>query len=649
MPITFGQVFVQGEVGSGEAITGTLADGTALNMQVDVKAHHTDGSLRHAVISTVLPQLSAGQPQTIKLVKTNPYSAAPPAMAMTDLLNSGFEASVSIHMGGTTYTASAATLLNGGTAAPWLAGPHVNEWIVAAPLKTAGGVAHPHLTARFAIRSYAGLGKAKVDVIIENGWAYEPNPQDFTYDVQVTVGGQPAYSRTALTHYHHARWRKSFWWGTAPQAHLRHSTAYLIASRAVPNYDQSIAISESGLSYFKSIFDAAPTGPMGNGIATAYMPTTGGRPDIGLIPAWGAMTILSMDRRAKDLTLAMGDLAGSWPTHYRDRLTGRPISLADYPYMTLYPATSDSFNPVANRQESMPACVAGCSNPNVADTDHQPAFSYLPYLLTGEHYHLEELQFYAMWSVGSGVPAYREYGKGLVYSSQIRGQAWVLRNLYDAAYILPDSDPMKGQINHILANNLAWFNANYTHNPGANVFGALIHSYAFAYNNETGIAPWQDDFFTSVIGHAAERGFPGTPALLAWKAKFSVGRMTDPGYCWVMGSIYAFNLRTTNASPLYTTYAQAYQASVSPALLAAPCASTAMAGVIQAETGTPMVGGAMIGYPTSATGFPANMQPALAYARDAGIMNADTAWNKFNQRQLKADYSTEPQFAIVPR
>jgi hypothetical protein len=62
-----------------------------------------------------------------------------------------------------------------------------------------------------------------------------------------------------------------------------------------------------------------------------------------------------------------------------------------------------------------------------------------------------------------------------------------------------------------------------------------------------------------------------------------------------------------------------------------------------------MVAGAMTGYPTSPTGFPANMQPALAYAKDSGIANADTAWTKFSQRQLKADYSTEPQFAIVPR
>lgn len=57
----------------------------------------------------------------------------------------------------------------------------------------------------------------------------------------------------------------------------------------------------------------------------------------------------------------------------------------------------------------------------------------------------------------------------------------------------------------------------------------------------------------------------------------------------------------------------------------------------------------MTGYPTSATGFPANMQPALAYAKDSGIANAANAWDIFSLRQLKADYSAEPQFAIVPR
>jgi len=658
VPLTFGQVFVQGEVGQTQSITATLADGTPLALQVDAKARHADGSLRHAVLSTVLPQLAAGQTQTIKLVKTAAYTGAPSATALTDLLNGGFDTVVNVTIGGTVYSASAATLLGAGTPPTWLAGPHVNEWLVSAPLKTAGGVAHPHLSARFAIRTYTGQNKAKVDVIVENGWAYEPNPQDFTYNVEVTVGGQSVYTNdnNPLAHYHHARWRKSFWWGVAPQAHIKHSTPYLIASRAVPNYDQAIAITETALAYWKTTFDASSTGPMGRGIATADMRTTGGRPDIGLNPGWGAMAILSMDKRVKAVTLGMGDLSGSWPTHYRDKVSGRPISLADYPYMTLYPAMADSYNPIANRQEALPSCSTVCNNPNVPDTAHEPAFNYLPYLLTGEHYYLEELQFYTMWGVGGGVPLYREYGKGLVYSNQIRGQAWILRNLYNAAYILPDTDPMKAQVASILANNRTWFDTNYTNNVSANAFGALIHSYAFSYPNaytgksETGIAPWQDDFFTSVIGHAAERGFSEISALLTWKSKFAVGRMTSsPGYCWVLGSIYSLNLRPDNTSPLYTNFDQAYQASTSPALQAAACASPAMANVLATETSTAMVAGAMFGQPSSATGQPAIMQSALAYVKNSGIANAYTAWDIFNQRQMKADYSVEPQFAIVPR
>jgi hypothetical protein len=649
VPLTFGQAFVQGEIGTGESITGTLADGTPLGLQVDAKARHADGSLRHAVISTVLPQLTAGQAQTIKLVKTAAYGSTPPAAALGDLLTAGFSGSVTITIGATVYSVSAEDVLQAPGATKWLNGAHVNEWLVSAPLKTASNVEHPHLTAHFAIRHYVGTNKAKVDVIIENGWAYEPNPQDFTYDVDVVVGGQSVYSKTALTHYHHTRWRKSFWWGTAPLAHIKHNTAYLIASKAVPNYDQSITISDSALTALRASYVASPIEPMGNGIATAYMPTTGGRPDIGLIPGWGAMTILSMDRRAKEVMLGLGDLSGSWPTHYRDKVSGKPISLVDYPHMTLYPASSDSYNSAAGRQEAMPNCTAVCNNPNVPDTAHEPAFNYLPYLLTGDHYYLEELMFYSMWNVGSGNPVYRDFEKGLVYSDQVRAQAWTLRNIADAAYILPDNEPMKAHFSNILTANLAWYNTNYTNNISANPFGVLTNGFAYSYNSETGIAPWQDDFFTSVIGRAAERNFAGALELLQWKAKFPVGRMTAPGYCWILGSNYILNLRPTNASPMYATFADIYQASNSPALLATTCASAGMAAVLQTETATPMVAGAMYGFPTSATGFPANMQPALAYAKDSGIANAAASWAQFSARQMKADYSGEPQFAIIPR
>jgi hypothetical protein len=57
----------------------------------------------------------------------------------------------------------------------------------------------------------------------------------------------------------------------------------------------------------------------------------------------------------------------------------------------------------------------------------------------------------------------------------------------------------------------------------------------------------------------------------------------------------------------------------------------------------------MTGYASSVTGFPANLQPALAYAADAGGKAGREAWQRFMARSVKPDYGPAPQFAIVPR
>jgi hypothetical protein len=148
-----------------------------------------------------------------------------------------------------------------------------------------------------------------------------------------------------------------------------------------------------------------------------------------------------MDKRAKDVTLGTADLSGSWSSHYRDRKTDRPISVADYPYMTVLRPTYDTYNKVTKQYEAFPACASStaCSTPNNHDAAHQPNLAYLPYLVTGDYYYLEELQFWAMWNSFSSNPGYREYEKGLYKSDQMRGQAWSLRTAAEAAYITPDA------------------------------------------------------------------------------------------------------------------------------------------------------------------------------------------------------------------
>jgi hypothetical protein len=331
--------------------------------------------------------------------------------------------------------------------------------------------------------------------------------------------------------------------------------------------------------------------------------------------------------------------------HYRDKRTGLPVSLLDYPYMTVRGSAGDTLNPATGKREAFPDCAGknACATPNKHDTSHQPAFSYLPYLLTGDHYHLEELQFWAMYNVFFTPPGYREGRKGLLAPGQVRGQAWSLRTLGEAAYITPDAHPLKRHFLQILDSNLDWYNATYTHNPRANALGALVNGYALAYEDKRGLAPWQDDFFTSAVGHVAELGFGKARELLRWKANFPVQRMTGEGACWQSGAMYKMMVRDSASAPFYGSIKQAYRASMPPEVRDLPCDSPAMAAALEVKPGQ------MTGYSASATGFPSNMQPALAYAADALGEPGMKAWRQFMARSVKPDYGVGPQFAIVPR
>ncbi|MFC0250896.1 RIFT barrel domain-containing protein [Massilia consociata] len=644
VPVTFGQVFAPGHLSTTASLAGRLDNGAMVPLQLNVKALHADGSVRHAVISAVLPSLGAHEVRTMSLIRT--AAAAETTGSVTPLLNAGFTASVNATIGGVRYTASANDLIKNTTPTTWLNGSTVNEWHVSAPLKNSAGVTHPHLSARFAVRWYDAIKKARVDVVVENNWAYEAAPQNFTYDAEVLVGGNAVYTKPAMTHYHHARWRKVFWWnGAAPEINVKHNTSYLIGTRAVPNYDQSLSIPNSALDALKAEWTGAKTEPMGVGLATPLMPMTGGRRDIGLLPGWTATYLLSMDQRARDVTLGTADLSGSWSSHYRDKQTGYPVSLVDYPYMTILGRPGDTWNSAAKRSEAFPACAAAdlCVTPNKHDVSHQPNLAYVPYLLTGDYYYLEELQFWGMWSAFSSNPHYRGFEKGLLNAEQVRGQAWGLRTLAEAAYITPDAHPLKSHFTGIVDANLDWYNTRYAADAAtSNALGFITNGYAIVYDNGTGVGPWQDDFFTSAVGHTAELGFTKAADLLKFKIKFPIERMVGEGACWIGASEYTMKVRDSSTSPLYTTISQVY-AATSTKFTSSPCGSATMASLLGLKVGE------MSGYPSAATGYPANLQPALAYAADAGGAAGAQAWHQFEQRASKPNYALAPQFAIKPR
>ena len=643
-PVTFGQVFAPGDLPDPSCLHISLANGTAVPFQVDSKALHADGSLRHAVLTVLAPLQSGADATQLMLLRAAPSVPVTAGAGPQELLAQGFSAGVKVVLDGVTYRASADTLLRTAKASVWLSGPLVNEWQVWAPLKTADGSPHPNLSARFAIRSYSAMKLASVDVMIENDWAYAPAPQNYVYDVEVDVGGVPVYAKAGLRHYHHARWRKVFWWGSEPKVSVQHDTAYLIATKAVPNYDQSIRISQAALRDMARAYSGAAAEPMGNGLALPYMPTTGGRPDIGLLPGWAVCYLLSMDAAAKAATLGTGDKSGSWSVHYRNQKTNRPVSLLDYPYMSLVGHRDITMNPKTRKLEAFPECGGDCKSPLEAESVHEPAMSYLPYLVTGDYYYLEELQFWTMYGLFHSNPEYRDNIRGLIHPSQVRQQAWTLRDLSYAAYITPDSDPLKKQFDRFMSDNLDWYNATYQQNGRQpNSFGALVDVDARNYMDSTGIAPWQDDFFTAAVGRAVELGYTKAKPLLAWKAQFSIKRMTDPGFCWITGASYNLKITDHSGAPPYKTMAEIYLNSNKKELTDLPCGSAEMAFYLKLKTGE------MTGYSKSPTGFPSNMQPALALSAQSGASGGNEAWKLFMSRSVQPDYSEQPQFAIIPR
>ncbi|MGN8199932.1 hypothetical protein ACS8Y6_14710 [Salinisphaera sp. RV14] len=665
--VTFGQVFAKGDVGASQHVVAAV-NGKMLPTQVDRKATWADGSVRHSVVTVQLPAPASGKATTLQL-----YAVAHNAglglgtVSLGDLLGTNFTANVRITLGGTTYTANARNALEqiaqSGTCPAWgqrsckrwLAGGLASEWIVPATL-TSGNATAPRLRVFFNVRAYraadGSIGNVRVDSVIENDQAYNVSPSNETYDAVLNVGSSN-YSATGITHYTQARWHHVLWSQGNPSMYVKPDVAYLQKSGAISKY---AAVTPTS-SFLNSVTQSAA--PMTHADQTPYMGTTGAQPAIGPLPRWTSAFVVSGDRRAFNWMLANDDAAGSYGFHYRDDATGRPLTITNHPYVTIAALNYARTAGGQYQKDLLPACGGTCANPYVFNIAHQPSIGYVSYLVTGDFYYLEEMQFEASYDELWTNPGYRGYAKGrlIVANPQVRGQAWTLRSISDAAFATPDGDPLKkyytDQINYIVSDYINTYVNQSSAHPLHVLDGGGAIIYPLNGQSNVGIAPWQQDFFTWAVGHAAAQGVPQAQALLKWMAQFQVGLMTSAtngstgGFCWLEASGYKFQVRDSSGSPEYSSLSEVYKATY-PTLAGLQCNSQQMVNAMSSSTHTYKIG-EMDGYSSSPTGFPSNLQIALAAAANSSIAKSADAWTVFSNRSVKPDYSNYANFAVVPR
>ncbi|MGE5387004.1 MAG: hypothetical protein ACM3SV_14065, partial [Betaproteobacteria bacterium] len=505
-----------------------------------------------------------------------------------------------------------------------LSGPVMREYILKLPMLEAGTQKrHPQLTAWLHVRLYEGGRRIRTDMVMENTWTYEPQPGNLNYEIAVRQGEKVVFQHEPFTHYHHARWHKVFWQGEAPKARVLHHMPYFLASRAVWNYDLTLGIPDSILAEDANRLAKSNTGPMGYGFITPYFPTTGGRADIGPIPRWTAIYLITQDPRAEAVMLASADAAGSVPVHYRDAPTDQPVSLEAHPGLALRFGQSSP-------KDAMPPMKNG-GTPWTPDTAHQGSFAYVPYLLTGDLYYLDEIQFWANWNMGSANPGYRDGGKGLIHPEQLRGQAWALRSIGEAARALPEHHPMKAYFQRKLADNLTWYLNRYPRNPNKQNVSPL--GLVEKPDEPTVTGPWQNDFLALVVGQLAEAGDPLAQEYFRWLSRFTVGRFTHEkeGFCRPKGPAAYLKIRD-QSNRLIGDWGTLFKEN-------------------WPKISNCQVNMAVEGYPDAASGYAAYARAMLANAigLDAEKAIEGYEWLKSATPAINANFAKDPTWAIVPR
>lgn len=463
-------------------------------------------------------------------------------------------------------------------------------------------------------------------------------------------------------HYARTGWIKTFWWGSEPPLHVVHNKNYLITTKALPKYQGDIVPDSATITNNYTNLNANE-GIGRNGITKAGMGDVGYAPGIGILPEWTALWLLSQDKDAKYTMLRQAQLMRSWPVCFRDYNTDRPISLADWPRATITGAVGDSHNSTTNLTEQFPARVASALPPSrmVPDVSHHPDFNFVPYLVTGDHCYMEGMLFYQRFCVISQNPtaAYRDGSKGLWWREQVRGQGWSFRASLHANYLIPDAHPLKPDLVSNLEQNIAWYDANVVPSgaPYHNVLGFIVNGTAFPYSegggSANGVAPWQDDFVTTALGRGLELGFKKLAPLFRYKAKSPIGRLTSsPAYCWQAAAAYQVALKDNSDTPLYATWGEVYQKSMTSGVLAATCGTQAMADALAASSdfpSTPATLNVLANRSADPGSYTAILQMALAYTVTHSATGANDAWLVFDGRSVKPVYNAVPQFAIVPR
>jgi len=573
-PVAVGMPLAEGALAAGETLVVEDSGGNPITTQWSpLTSWRTDSSQLHGMLS-----FASSGTDTYTVKKGTATSGT--AISKSDVLASAFSASVSITISGTTYGLSAADLLDG-TITPILdythvSGPLCSDFAVGAFLHS-GGSAHPHLFCLFNVRAFGSSGnvtRVRCEIVVDNRTCKVAGAQDYAASgVVYEVGGTSIENRVATTLYSGRGYRSRGWWGGDPGIFAAVSGDYVQSTKLMPMLRSDVPVTdEATLSALPQSFGWNSRGPLSQGANDGG----GLHFQIGYLLSYDGMYLLTSDQRAFNALWAISDVWGichggnyGWdanePICMRDETTGRPFDFE----------ADTSGGPNGAWGVGNWAARSTSQNSDGGEYAHfngshaMAAGASLAYLLTGDYYQLEMLQFLGNWANYSNPQSSYNYSGNWPRKQNVGGEtrraAWPFSQVAHTAALTPDSHPMRTYFEEmVLSQPALWAtNEGWTRDVSNLPVGTLGVVYApdCLYNNGNGVAPWMDDYVVYAMARAIELGFTeyDTPDFFQWKANFSLERFSDGsnGWCLNQTGIYKM-LWLKDGSGGWNTMAEAY-------------------------------------------------------------------------------------------
>jgi hypothetical protein len=651
---TFGQIFKSGQVQPTDTLVAHITGiATAAQVQLDTLATWPDGSVKLGAVTLMTPIMCATSTLPVLLSKTSASATAPVDLANAPITLNAVMTFTGGQYGGTKTVDLGAALRAALAASPdyWLRGPLATQARVDVPIS--GGALH--LTAD--VTAYAD-GSATADVQFNNDLTTiipqsgSVNPQAallaLQYSATVNLQGTP-YSYD-ITQVQYSDWHAvlnsvgapvlNASSNLTPAINVQHDLAYLEHSGAVLPYDRNTGVSNhpnQQYDPFTAMVNMAATAGFGspyaqNGV-TPYMPSTGGRADIGYTTMWNTIWLLTQDERAALVGLAQSDTSGAVPWNYK-LTNGRWLTTSDSSSIW----TDDRGGPHGYTDG-----IANIADSSIwgVDAAHQPNLNYVPYIMTGSRWYLDRLNAQAAAGIASSWPGARcrptcgAHTDDIVLngSDQIRAEAWSMREIQEAAFV-----GKSGSFEHVYFNQVVIDNWNYVQSQEAALATAGGQVYGYiglgSYGESTVIPEWMEDYLTGVAVLGAQMGFPGALQFINWqKDSWLAGRFVGSGMNPYDGCNY--NLTVGNGSGIPLTTWSAIESATVAANGSNGAGNSANWGQSNGDfcpLARAVLGGALTLYPSDAS-----LSQALSWLNGAGAPYTD-----------QTSFQNDPTFNVVP-